>query len=350
MSRMFFVLPDAPHPQGGINVSISFAEILKRNGVDTFLLFDSADYHYPFLGDHAVPTTYTPQPNAAGLKQKIKNLRHGRVVRDPRLKRRGANELVTPKPDDIFVLPEYSYDRERFRFPVGRHVLLCQGYKPLFNSAIRMPGEMASQHPQMTAAVGTSEISMKAVAAFSGCDPFYVPLFLERGRYQFCDAKKKKISYMPRRRTEELNGLVTLLQNNPAMRDYEFVAIDGVPAREVDRHLTESLIFLSGSQRDGFGMPPAEAMAMGCITIGYTGVGGDEFFTRETGFPIPEDDTVAFYETVVSVAQAYAKDPSTLDQLRAQASEAILGRYTVSATETALMNLWRTLELSAIPN
>ncbi|OIH83329.1 hypothetical protein BLJ79_14605 [Arthrobacter sp. UCD-GKA] len=42
--------------------------------------------------------------------------------------------------------------------------------------------------------------------------------------------------------------------------------------------LRRSSIFMSLSDRDGFGLPPAEAMATGCFVVGYAGGGGNEFF------------------------------------------------------------------------
>ena len=68
--------------------------------------------------------------------------------------------------------------------------------------------------------------------------------------------------------------------------DWPLVPIRGMSEREVARTLQRSAIFLSLSERDGFGLPPAEAMACGAYVIGYPGGGGEEFFDPAYSAPV----------------------------------------------------------------
>ena len=43
-------------------------------------------------------------------------------------------------------------------------------------------------------------------------------------------------------------------------------------------------IFLTFSNQEGFGLPPVEAMACGCLVVGYHGHGGKEFLKPEWSF------------------------------------------------------------------
>lgn len=345
MSRTFFVLPEVPSPTGGPNIAISFAKILKQNGVDVSLLYSSPDYFYPFLDHTTIPTAYVPTRPPRSLKRRVWDLFQPAEPKNPAIRKQGANTLVSVTAEDVLVLPEYDYAIRRHFFPQGRHVLFCQGYAPLFYDALALGPDRRAIYADLTATIATSELCADAVRAFTGLEPAVVPLSLSRDRYQFQQKKKKQIAYMPRRRGQELGGLVTLLGAEPALKGYAFVAIDQMSAPQVDAVLAESLIFLSGSQGDGFGLPPAEAMAMGCIAIGYTGNGGAEYLTPDVGFPVPEDNTVAFYSTVLRVIEEYETDAVRLDAMRKRASEAILGRYTVDETTKQLLNFWKTLEL-----
>ena len=116
---------------------------------------------------------------------------------------------------------------------------------------------------------------------------------------------------------------------------------DGASPEKLDSILRESLIFLSFSYREGFGLPPAEAMASGCIVVGYTGVGGEEFFQSEFGLQIPDSDIVRFVSTVEAAAKEYSRDPARLNHMRKSASQHIHARYSSDSMREALLALWR---------
>lgn len=338
-----FVVPEAQSPSGGINIIIQFAEVLQRKGYDVRLIFKSPDYVYPFI-PHSVPTAYVPPLQSLPFKSRLISALKVFDQEDALPRSPGANPLATFDPTDIVVIPEYAFDRERDRFPVGKHVILVQGFGPLIECLLRTAPERPTTSDQFTGAIATSQKCAEATQVLMGCDPMLVPLALDPARYAYQPEKKKQIAYMPRRRGEEIAGLITLLSAQDALRDYSFVPIDGMPSDAVDQILSDSLIYLSGSQKDGFGLPPAEAMAMGCLVVGYTGVGGAEFFTSQTGFPVPDDDLVAFYKAVMDVVTGYQTNPAPYDRLRQNASHFILERYSLAATEEALLQAFKELE------
>jgi glycosyltransferase involved in cell wall biosynthesis len=109
---------------------------------------------------------------------------------------------------------------------------------------------------------------------------------------------------------------------------------------ERDRVLNESLIFLSFCDKEGFGLPPAEAMAAGCLVIGYTGVGANEFFTVETGFVVEQNDQFEMLVKTEEVVTAYRRDPAPLDSLRAGAARFIAERYPRDRARDSLLRAW----------
>ncbi len=338
-----FVVPEANSPTGGINIIIQFAEVLLRNGRDVRLIFETPDYVYSFI-PHDVPTAYVPHRQSLPLKGRIKSALKLFDQKQAMPRSPGANPLAMLDPSDIFIIPEYAFDLDRARFPVGKHVILVQGFGPLFDCLVRMAPEHPKTSNQFLGAIATSQKCAEATKVMIGQDPAVVPLALDPARYVFRTEKKKQIAYMPRRRGEEIAGLIKLLSTQDALRDFNFVPIDGMPSDQVDQILSDSLIYLSGSQKDGFGLPPAEAMAMGCLVVGYTGVGGTEFFTPQTGFPVPDDDLVTFYQTVRDVVTGYQNDPAPYDILRQNASQFILERYSLVATEDALLQAFKELQ------
>jgi glycosyltransferase involved in cell wall biosynthesis len=152
--------------------------------------------------------------------------------------------------------------------------------------------------------------------------------------------KKLQIAFMPRKRREEARILAALIERHPDLVGVPLVVIDQLSDETAHQLIRDSLIFLSLSQWEGFGLPPAEAMATGCLVIGYTGVGGEEFFTEETGFPISDGDIVAFVEKIAEVVSAWRQAPEELERKRRHASDFIWSRYNETVARQSLLELW----------
>ena len=351
MSRhIFFVSPENLTPTGGVNVMFQSADILDEQGWSSSVHFQSSDYtytHYP----SRVKTSYTVFPNdfrdvgvLRGLGRKL-----GRWSSERRKPRRpGANHFRTPGRSDLVVLPDFWISSQVPRFSGLPTAILAQD---VFGSIRGSLGPMARGKavPQdFRGFITTSKASQAAVRAFGNGAHYHVPLFLGDTEFAFHESKKRQICFMPRRRNDEVVAMTTFLKSRVENLGFDLVPIEGMSWAEVRRTMAESLIFLSFSRREGFGLPPAEAMAMGCLTIGYTGVGGDEYFTPDIAFPVPEDNFVAFYNQVVSVLERYVAEPGPLDEMRKRASERILTTYTRPNTTSALVTAMERMTASNV--
>ena len=103
-------------------------------------------------------------------------------------------------------------------------------------------------------------------------------------------------------------------------------------------------MFISLLKEEALGFPAAEAMSSGCITVGFTGLGTEEYFDPSTGIPVPEGDVHALVEKVESVILDYDQNPGPYDEMRRRASKRIQERYSFDRFVSHLLAAWEKME------
>jgi hypothetical protein len=140
-------------------------------------------------------------------------------------------------------------------------------------------------------------------------------------------APGRRIGYMPRRRAREQEQLLHILRSRGCLEGWELVAIDGLTEAQTAAALRDCAVFLSFSEREGFGLPPAEAMASGAYVVGFTGLAGREYFDPRYCAPVAEADLLAFALAVEQALRQYDEDPAELAAAGRAAAKQILGQY-----------------------
>lgn len=170
----------------------------------------------------------------------------------------------------------------------------------ILNQASFSPGFSGPFGEDVCGIISTSEyISRQASFCYPEKINFSIRLGYDQNVFRVSESKKKRqITYMPRRRSDDSKNILQALERRGSLKGWSVVAIDKLAVHEVAERLSESMIFLSFSQREGFGLPPLEAMASGCLVVGFHGIGGAEYFDQSYCYPIPEDDICLFQETL----------------------------------------------------
>ena len=152
-----------------------------------------------------------------------------------------------------------------------------------------------------------------------------------------------RLGYLARgRRSEERDQLLHILRSRGALDGWELVPAGGSEA-ETARLMGSCSLFLSFGYREGFGLPPAEAMASGCYVIGYPSLGGTEFFDPAYCSPVAESDLVAYGRAVEEAMRLFTADPEATAQTGLKASAAILDRYSVAGLTEDLRSFYSSL-------
>lgn len=337
-----FVLPDAKKPVGGMNVLYEMAETLQENGYSVRILHEQKHYRYPYYPS-TVPVAYSlmrQTPLVWRPRQIVRRIRH--IWSD--LRKRDANPSFVPNENDVFVLPDFMYSQYARLYSNGPHILIAQDVFGFFNAYTHDMKLGGKATDGLGAVITTSNASHSAVRTVMGEIAHQVTLAIHAAPLVPQEPKKLQIAYMPRKRADEAAFVVEALRRHLGADGVSFVPIEGVSDAERNAILRESLFFLSFSQKEGFGLPPAEAMAAECLVVGYTGVGGNEYFTAETGFPIEDSDISAFVATVQDLVGQYRQDPEPLDRIRMEAAMRIRRVYTQEAFRRSLLTAWDAID------
>ena len=141
--------------------------------------------------------------------------------------------------------------------------------------------------------------------------------------------RRQRIAYMPRKLPELAERLRARLPHS-----IEWCPIDGSTETETASILASSTVFLNLGNKEGFGLPPIEAMAAGCIVCGFAGEGTRDFATPENGFWADEGDGEGCLRAIAA-AVAVAADPVRSAAMLKAANQTVQ-RYSLTAFEDAM--------------
>lgn len=128
-----------------------------------------------------------------------------------------------------------------------------------------------------------------------------VPPGIDLAAFRPSGPRRHRIAYMPRK----WPGLAERLRTMVAA-PVEWFPIDGLGEAETAAALAASTVFLNLGRGEGFGLPPVEAMAAGCVVCGFAGEGTTDFATPENGFWAAEGDVEACAGTIAAALAALA--------------------------------------------
>ena len=246
---------------------------------------------------------------------------------------------------DLLVIPEYYASRLRDFPPSLRIILFNQG--PYYTFADMSPAETGPYARDLKERILTVSEDGRALlqATFPGAEVHHVRSVLDAAVFYPAAEPQgmRQIAYATNRRALERDHVLAMLRARGRLEGWKFTPIRGMSEVEVADTLRRSAIFLSFSALDGFGLPPAEAMACGCYVIGFHGQGGREFFNPDYCQPIADGDLVAFASAVESAAASFERDPLCLLTPGRRASEAVLGRYTEAGLRDDLVRFYASM-------
>jgi hypothetical protein len=128
---------------------------------------------------------------------------------------------------------------------------------------------------------------MLGISAEAVLPPAVHPVFFTGGRKV---ENPVRIAWMPRK-NKALAGMIrsialACLGEARFERPVDFVEIHGLSRAGAAALLSGCHLFLSSGFPEGFGLPPVEAMASGCVPVGFSGLGGFEYMRNPEPHPL----------------------------------------------------------------
>lgn len=291
-TTVYYLVPDATTPHGGVRVAYRHVDLLNALGQPAAVLHDTPGFRASWF------------PNST------------RVLNTQAL-HFGA--------DDLLVVPEVYAPFMHTIDPEARVLIFNQGAYITFDALDPGRTTDGSTYRDIGRLEGIMTVSQDSAELLSMSFPD-VPINIARPVIDGSvfhpgpEPGRQAFAYALTRRHHERNQVLHMLRARGL--GWDQVPLTGMSETQVAEALRRTAVFLSLSDRDGFGLPPAEAMASGCYVVGYAGGGGEEFFDPDYCAPVRSTA-----ELVRALERAMATSPAELAAAGGRASAAILDRY-----------------------
>jgi GT2 family glycosyltransferase len=314
-AKLHFVCPDDDTPTGGVRVIYRHVDRLNELGYSAQVVHEKPGFRCTWF-PNSTPVAYLP-------------------------------ELGVHPARDILVFPEiYGGPGLTEVAPGIPRVIFNQGAYLTFQTYSLDPADKRTPYhdPNLLGVLVVSEDSRAYLQhAFPAVSVDRIHGSIDSATFKPAALKRPQIAFMPRRQEQDIRQVLSILKFRGVLDGIDLVPIEGLAPERVAAVLAESQFFMSTPRQEGFGLPPVEAMASGCVVIGYHGFGGREYFLEDFSFPVEYGDVVAFAKTMEKVIEWWRREPEKVAALGERAMRFVRDEYSQQREDEDLDRVWSTL-------
>ena len=341
--NIYYLCPEHKTPVGGVRVIYQHVDILNRNGIPAYVVHKTKDFRVNWF-ENTTPIVYWRDTLLDRLIAKFKRRSDPDKVIE--LPIRGGTRPVIDA-SDILVIPEMYGPSLASAYGKGiKKVILNQGCSLTFSGySLNKERLITPYHHQDLLATLINSVDGEQYLQYAFPDlPLYrFRLSIDPKRFAFQGKKRKQLCFSRIKNQQDAMQVINILKFRGVLKDFEIVPFINIPQTEVAHIYQESLLFLSFGYPEGFGLPAAEAMACGCVVIGFHGGGGREFFKPEFSYPIEQGDIIGFARAVEEVIQCFNRDPASILEKGRLAANYIREQYSVELEEKEVIGAWNSI-------
>jgi glycosyltransferase involved in cell wall biosynthesis len=266
----------------------------------------------------------------------------------PHLQALVSNQLA-PTGDDILVFPEtlngWLADFAQAPTPATK-VMFCQNQFYMFSYAITAEGYAERRFVKF---IVPSEVAKRALENVIGLsNVVMIPYYIDAERF-FPRDKIAQIVTVPWKfpfnrgipaQADLIRRMLAL--KYPHLASVPWQLLEDKSEDEVADIMGRSAVFLSLSYMEACPLSPLEAMASGCVVVGYRGNGGLEYATPENGLWFSPEELEEVTDAIATVIEGLSRgDPQVLAMR--DAGRATAARFTRQETKSALQRVYGAL-------
>ena len=280
MSRILYFCPDFPQPSGGIKTLYRHVQTLVGTGFDAWIVHQKRPFQVTWHGYDA-PTLW-------------------------------LSERPRFTPQDVLVIPEVMPQvmQQTARFS-GERIVIALSWSPTYwNLPAGQTWPSYGIHRVMT----KSPLIEAYLRWSMGIEATLISEYVTPDRYFYsAEVKRPKISYLTRKERSAAWLHQVLVARGEPFTGFEWMPLRELSEDEYARHLRETAVYVTTNMQEGMNSSVLEAMACGCLVVGYSGVGGNVYMepegTTQNCILVENGNVPALGQRLEGVLRELAADP-----------------------------------------
>lgn len=342
--NIYLLCPDIDSPSGGVKFIYRYVDILNKSGFSAFVLHQKKRFRCTWF-EHNTKIAYIDNTKIRKLASRVKQLFNGRNMGNKIYLFNAPTSTIML--NDFIVIPA-SFGPNLANIALGtKKVILNQGcYYATFKGYSMEKEKLLTPYfnKEVVATIVVSEDSEKYLRyVFPDLNIVRHYTSIDNTLFYYQSQKKKQLCFIASKNVDDIRQVINILKFRGLLDDLQLVPIFNKRETEIAQIFRESLIFLSFGSAEGFSLPPIEAMACGCIVVGYHGRGGKEFFKPEFSYPVETGDIIGFAKAVEEVINIYKTNSEFLFQKTEKAALFVRGSYSPEKERRNLVEFWNRL-------